>query len=155
MLYSGILILHNALRWFVLSSILATLVSAYAGWLSGRPYTAGAQTLRVVTTSIAHTQLLVGMYLYTISPLIKYYWQAKPAFGTAPAFPFFGLIHIGFMLTAIVVMTIGSSKAKRQAVARQQFKTTAVYFTAGLVLILIAVPWPFSPWVARPWVRTF
>ncbi|RYF74886.1 MAG: hypothetical protein EOO39_07825 [Cytophagaceae bacterium] len=155
MLYSIILLIHSYLRWFVLSSLLAALASAYAGLLRPRPYRPADQLLRVVATSIAHTQLLVGIYLYTISPIIRYYWQNRPGFGESPQFSFFGLIHIGLMLTAVIIITVGSSKAKRQTDARQQFRTTATYFTIGLLLILGAVPWPFSPLAARPWFRTF
>ena len=153
MIYSVLLVIHNALRWFVLGSLLAVLVSAYSGWLRSRAYGPADGTLRVVATSIAHTQLLVGIYLYTISPIVSYYWRDRP--GESFEFSFFALIHIGLMFTSVVLMTVGSSLAKRQTDARQRFKTTAVYFTIGLVLILIAVPWPFSPLAARPWVRTF
>lgn len=153
MIYSVALVLHNALRWLVLLSLLGTLVSAYRGWVRVRPYTKTDQTWRIVATSIAHTQLLIGFYLYAVSPIIRYYWQEKPGFGTAPEFPFFALIHIALMLIAVVVLTIGSSKAKRQTEARQQFRTTAIYFTIGLILILAAIPWPFSPLAARPWFR--
>jgi hypothetical protein len=153
MLYSIALQAHNALRWVVLISLLGTLVSAYSGLLSRRPYTKTDQTWRVVATSVVHTQLLIGFYLYAVSPIIRYYWAEKPGFGTASEFPFFALIHLVFMLVAVVLMTVGSSKAKRQTVARQQFQTTATYFTVGLLLILLAIPWPFSPLAARPWLR--
>lgn len=153
MLYQFALVLHNALRWLLLFSLLGTLVSAFSGLINRRPYTKSDQTIRVVATSIAHTQLLVGFYLYAISPIIRYYWREKPSFSEAAAFPFFAFIHIGLMLTAVVLITIGSSKAKRQIDARQQFSTTALYFTIGLLLILAAIPWPFSPLAARPWVR--
>lgn len=155
MIYPIILTLHNAFRWFVLISLLAALASAYAGWLRPRPYRPADGTLRVVATSIAHTQLLLGFYLYAVSPIIRYYWTNKPSFAEAAEFPFFGLIHIGLMFTAIVVVTVGSSKTKRLTDDRQRFRTTAVYFTIGLLLILMAIPWPFSPLAARPWVRGF
>ena len=158
MIYPVLLVIHNALRWLVLGSLLAVLVSAYSGWLRSRPYSSTDGTLRTVATSIAHTQLLVGIYLYTISPIVSYYWRDRPGESTPGEsfeFSFFALIHIGLMFTSIVLMTVGSSLAKRQTDARQRFKTTAVYFSIGLVLILIAVPWPFSPLAARPWVRTF
>lgn len=160
MIYPIVLVLHNALRWLVLGSLLAALGSAYAGWFRprsspARPPTNGSQTLRIVATSLSHTQLLVGIYLYTLSPVVRYFWQAKPEFASAPEFSFFGFIHIGLMFTSVVLMTIGSSKAKRQNDTRQQDKTTAIYFTIGLLLILAAIPWPFSPLAARPWTRTF
>jgi ABC-type Na+ efflux pump permease subunit len=153
MVYPIVLLLHNALRWLVLGSLLAALISSYAGWLRLRPYRSSDQTLRVVATSIAHTQLLIGFYLYVISPIVKYYWSFKPSFRESPEFPFFGLIHISLMFTAIIVMTVGSSKAKRQPTAQQKFKTTAIYFTLALLLILVAIPWPFSPLAMRPWIR--
>lgn len=160
MVYPILLAIHNGLRWLVLGSLLAVLVSSYTGWLrSGSDPKAAPlvapQTLRIMATSVAHTQLLVGIYLYTISPVVRYYWQARPRYNDAPEFSFFSLIHMGLMVSSIVLMTVGSSKAKRQTDTRQKFRTTAIYFTIGLVLILIAVPWPFSPLAARPWVRSF
>ncbi|GAB3506369.1 hypothetical protein GCM10027341_39320 [Spirosoma knui] len=155
MLYPILLALHSALRWFVLGGLVATLFSAYSGWITARTYRPTDQKLRIITTSILHTQLLVGFYLYTISPIIQYYWSYKPSFNESPEFPFFGLIHISFMFTSVILMTIGSSKAKRQTDPLQKFKTTAVYFTIGLLLILMAIPWPFSPLAARPFVRPF
>lgn len=153
MLYSFALVLHNALRWLVVAGLLGTLVSAGSGLLTARPYAKTDQTLRVVTTSLLHTQLLLGFYLYVISPVVRQYWREKPAYADAPDLSFFALIHISLMVTAVVLMTIGSSKAKRQTNDRQRFQTTAVYFTIGLLLILVAVPWPFSPLAARPWFR--
>lgn len=153
MVYPIVLLVHSALRWFVLVSILAVLFGAYSGLFRRRLYRPADQTLRVVATSIAHTQLLLGVYLYTISPIISYYWRTHPSFSESPEFSFFALIHISLMTTSVIVMTIGSSKAKRQTDARQQFRTTAIYFTVGLLLILIAVPWPFSPLAGRPWFR--
>ncbi|WP_375446432.1 hypothetical protein [uncultured Fibrella sp.] len=155
MIYPVILLIHSALRWLVLGSLVAVLASTYSGLLRLRPYSPVDQLLRVVATSIAHTQLLIGIYLYTISPLIRYYWPNRATSGDSPELSFFALIHSSMMLTAVILMTVGSSKAKRQTDAKQQFTTTAVYFTIGLLLILLAIPWPFSPLAARPWFRTF
>ena len=154
MIYPILLLVHNALRWLVLVGLLASLGGSVWGWLRARPYQRIAQTLRVATTSLAHTQLLVGFYLYTKSPIVKYFWKFHPPYHEAPEFSFFGLIHIGLMLTSIVVMTIGSSKAKRQASAGEKFKTTVIYFGISLLLIFIAIPWPFSPLANRPLLRT-
>lgn len=154
MLYSILLLIHNALRWLVLISLLASLAGSIWGWLRNRPYQPIDQTLRIITTSLAHTQLLVGIYLYTQSPVVKYFWKSRPSYGEAPEFTFFGLIHLSLMLTSIIVMTIGSSKAKRQLSAQAKFKTTAIYFGISLLLIFVAIPWPFSPLANRPLLRT-
>lgn len=155
MLYPIIVATHNAMRWLVVGSLIATLVSGYSGWLRPRSYRPADQTLRVVTTSLLHVQLLIGIYLYTLSPIIRYYWKFHPSFGDAIEFPFFSLIHSSLMFVAVVIMTIGSSTAKRLKDDQQKFKTTAIYFTIGFVLLILAVPWPFSPLVNRPWFRLF
>lgn len=155
MLYPYLLMIHNVFRWLVLGSLGAALVSGWLGWRWPRSYRPADGLLRTAATSIAHTQLLLGAYLYAISPIVRYFWQAKPSFSESPEFPFFGLIHISFMFVAIVVMTVGSSKAKRQTADRQRFKTTAIYFSVAFILILLAIPWPFSPLAARPWVHGF
>ncbi|GAB3886691.1 hypothetical protein [Spirosoma agri] len=155
MIYPVLLVIHNALRWLVLGSLLASLGGSYVGWLRNRSYRPIDQTLRVIATSVAHTQLLVGFYLYAKSPIVSYYWKFSPDASEAPEFRFFSLIHIGLMFTSVVLVTVGSSKAKRQTLPQQKFKTTVIYFTLGLLLILIAIPWPFSPLATRPWLRSF
>ncbi|MFD2933136.1 hypothetical protein [Spirosoma flavum] len=155
MVYPILLVIHNAFRWLVLGSLLATLGSSYSGWLWPRSYRSVDQTLRIAATSIVHTQLLLGFYLYFLSPIVSYYWHFSPDSSQSPEFRFFSLIHIGLMFTSVIILTVGSSLAKRQTNAQQKFKTTAIYFTVGLILILIAIPWPFSPLASRPWSRTF
>jgi uncharacterized membrane protein YadS len=68
---------------------------------------------------------------------------------------FFKLIHIALMAVAVVVITIGSAKAKRADADKTKFRTMFIWFLAGLLLILIAVPWPFSPLANRPYLRLF
>lgn len=89
MIYSILLVIHNALRWLVVGSLLASLGMSFSGLVRQRTYQPLDQTLRVVATSIAHTQLLVGFYLYAKSPIVSYYWKAHPTFADAREFPFF------------------------------------------------------------------
>jgi hypothetical protein len=66
---------------------------------------------------------------------------------------FFGILHLLFMLTAIVLITIGSAKAKRMPTDEEKFKTMLTWYSIGLIIILIAIPWPFSPLASRPYFR--
>jgi drug/metabolite transporter (DMT)-like permease len=68
-------------------------------------------------------------------------------------FTFFSLIHIALMFAAIIVLTVGSAMAKRQGSDRQKFRTMLMWFIFALVIILIAIPWPFSPLAKRPLIR--
>ena len=63
------------------------------------------------------------------------------------------MIHSSLMLTAIVLITIGSAKAKRKPTDQEKFKTMLVWFSIALLIIFIAIPWPFSPFANRPYYR--
>jgi uncharacterized membrane protein len=59
------------------------------------------------------------------------------------------------MITAIIIITIGSAKTKRRQTDNEKFKTMAIWFTIGLLIILTSVPWAFWPLVSRPYFRPF
>jgi hypothetical protein len=63
--------------------------------------------------------------------------------------------HSLMMMVAIVIITIGSAKTKRRHTDTEKFKTMAIWFTVGLLIILISVPWTFSPLASRPYFRPF
>jgi phage-related holin len=96
---------------------------------------------------------MLGIVLYSQSPIIKYFWnnfaEASKDLNTF----FFGLLHFVLMLIAIVLITIGSAVAKRKTVDEDKFKTMLIWFSIALVIIFIAIPWPFSPLANRPYLR--
>lgn len=155
MFYTILLILHSLLRWFVLISLVYTIYRAYKGWFSNLSFTNRDDKIRNVTVIIAHIQLLVGLALYAVSPIIH---NLFGNFGEAvqeSAVRFYGMEHSIMMIIAIVLITIGSAKAKRITEDTKKFRVLATWFTIALVIILISIPWPFSPIDARPWFRIF
>lgn len=68
---------------------------------------------------------------------------------------FFGMEHVFMMLAAIIIMTIGSVKVKRQPTDQLKFKTQLIWFSIGLLIIFTSIPWAFSPLIHRPWIRNF
>lgn len=59
------------------------------------------------------------------------------------------------MITAVVFITIGSMKAKRQKGDDQKFRTILVWYGIALLVILSSIPWSFSPLISRPLWRGF
>ena len=154
-MYSFLLALHSLVRWLVLVSLLYSIFIAYRGWLLKKPYTKADGLTRSITTTIAHTQLVIGVWLYCISPVVSYFLHN---FGKAVherQIRFFGMEHISMMAIAITVLTVGSAKVKRKPTDQQKFKTIAVWFTVALLIILTSIPWSFSPLTARPNFRPF
>ena len=154
-MYSFLLALHSLVRWLVLVSLLYSIFVAYRGWLLKKPYTKADGAVRSITTTIAHTQLVIGVWLYCISPVVSYFLHN---FGKAVherQIRFFGMEHISMMAIAITVLTVGSAKVKRKPTDQQKFKTIAVWFTVALLIILTSIPWSLSPLTARPNFRPF
>lgn len=143
------------MRWFVLASLFYAIYRGLRGWRTGITFEVWDNALRHSTATIAHVQLMIGYTLYFSSPVIQYFRDHADEAGLPYDFRFFGLIHIILMTIAIVLITIGSAMAKRQQTDRGKFKTMAIWFLLGLVVILIAVPWPFSPLANRPYLRHF
>ncbi|MGA0555947.1 hypothetical protein ACO2Q8_04800 [Larkinella sp. VNQ87] len=154
-LYSGLLALHSFVRWLVVVAIVLTLLRSFRGWLRQKPYTRADAGLRSAATSLTHLQLLLGFGLYFNSPIVSYFRQDVRQNLRYPELAFFGVYHISLMVIAVVVLTFGSSLGKRAATDTLKHRTVALYFLAGTLLILMAVPWPFSPFVQRPWLRAF
>jgi hypothetical protein len=153
-MYALFLFLHSGWRWLVVISLLLSVVVGFAGWSWRRPFTAVINGLRHWTATIAHIQLLLGMYLYFQSPFVRY---AVPGDGrhVVSEHVYFRYLHIALMFLAVVVITIGSAKAKRAVDDGAKFRTMFWWFLAGLVILLIAIPWPFSPLAGRPLLRSY
>jgi len=152
-MYQTLTFLHSTLRWFVLISLIISLYKAYRGYSLKTTYTKTDNAIRHWTATIAHLQLMVGITLYFQSPIIKYFLKnfstAKENFDLL----FFGLLHSTLMLIAVIIITIGSALTKRKTVDNEKFKTMLVCYGLALLLIFIAIPWPFSPFANRPYFR--
>ncbi len=152
-MYRTLLILHSINRWLVLISLIYAIWIAWAGLRSGRAMTGPQNTVRHVTATISHVQLLLGFSLYMISPVVKF--SVADGGRLVNEHTFFRLIHLALMALAVVLITIGSARAKRAESDRLKFRTMLVWFSIALFIILLAIPWPFSPWISRPYFRTF
>lgn len=151
--FSWLLVLHSLLRWLVLISLLLAIYTAYKGWRNNTAFTKRDNTVRHWTATIAHIQLTVGFILYFKSPVTAWFWKNFSVAVHQADAAFFGLIHFVLMLTAITILTIGSAMAKRKATDHEKFKTMLLWFSIALLIILIAIPWPFSPLANRPYIR--
>ncbi len=153
-MYPILLTVHSLFRWAVLISLLYALYRGYKGWLSGGAFSGLDDNVRHITATIAHVQLLIGFVLYWLSPLAIYFRNyLKEGMGQREI-RFFGMEHPAMMFIAIVVLSIGSSLSKRKPEARQKFKTMALWFSFALLIILLSIPWPFSPLTGRPLFRS-
>lgn len=149
------LTIHSLFRWFVLTSLLFAIYRSYKGWFTDKSFSKFDNTVRHTTATIAHIQLIVGLWLYFISPIIDYFLHNYKDAVKVGEIRFFGMEHSLMMLISIIIITIGSVKVKHKRTDKEKFRTMAIWFTIGLLIILISIPWTFSPLSSRPYFRTF
>lgn len=155
-MFSILLFFHSIIRWLVLISLLYAIFNSLNKYLRQAAFTKSDNKIRHWTATLTHVQLLIGMIMYFKSTAVAQFMAVGHASGTRINEPFFfGLIHVGMMITAIIVITFGSAIAKRQESDQKKFKTIFLFFTIALLIILAAIPWPFSPLAQRPLIRNF
>ncbi len=154
-MYSTLLAFHSLFRWLVLTSLLISIYKAYTGLASGRHFSKADNSLRHWTATIAHIQLTIGILLYIKSPATQYFWANFRAAIADKDYAYFGLVHISLMLFSVILITIGSALAKRKKTDKEKFKTMLQWFTITLIILLIAIPWPFSPLANRPYFKLY
>ncbi|MEZ4721411.1 MAG: hypothetical protein R2813_05975 [Flavobacteriales bacterium] len=140
---TGLTHLHSSLRYLVLLFIVLAVVDAVMNMSSDKEYKKASKLFALLGLIFTHTQLLVGLLLYFLGDKgLKVITSVEGFMGMAPA-RFFAVEHITGMLIAIVLITMGYSKAKRQEVAKKKYSTVAIFYGIGLLIIFFSIPWPF------------
>ena len=152
MYYLTLVTIHSVLRWIFLAFLLYSLVKASIGLIKRRRFTKVDNIIRSTVSALSHTQLLVGFMLYFKSPFALHFLKNTSEAMHMKDSLFFGLIHSVAMLISVVLITIGASKAKHEVDDIQKHRVILFWFGISLVIILLAIPWPFGPYVRRAFI---
>jgi NADH:ubiquinone oxidoreductase subunit 2 (subunit N) len=136
-MYEFIQKFHSGWAYLALLLLLVAVVNSVLGISSKREFTSKDRKISLFGLIAAHIQLLVGLILYFVSPL------GKALLGEMkdPAARLTSLEHPLINIIAIVLITIGWSKHKRQEDSAAKFKSISIFFGLGLLLILSRIPW--------------
>jgi hypothetical protein len=133
--YSFLQQLHSGFRYIVLVLFIYAIIAALVGWLGKRPYTNGNRLTNLFAMISAHTQLLIGIALYFVSPLVQF----NAATMKNPTSRYFTVEHQVMMLIALVLITIGHSKSKKAVLQESKHKTIALFYGIALLIIIGAL----------------
>lgn len=149
---TGLLHLHNFLRWVILIMLLFSIFKAWSGWQQKKAFTPGDKKVWLFTMIAAHITLLVGLYqwLFGRYGLVSKGVPEGTNIMKDKFYRFFLVEHPTGMIIAIVLITLGYGMAKKAVSDETKFKKAFWYFTIALLVILITVPWPFRQIVGRP-----
>lgn len=154
-MYNTLLSLHSFFRWLVLASLVYAVFRGIRGWVSAKPFTRHDNAVRHWTATIAHIQLLMGLWLYFISPVVRYFLGNFSDAVHQRDVRFFGMEHSLMMLVSVIIITVGSIRSKRQTADQLKFSTMTRWYATALIVIFLSVPWEFSPLTSRPYFRPF
>ena len=154
MLYLFLRDTHNLLRWIVILACLWALLRLVGGLFKRSRWTKRDQFAGLVFTSFLNVQVLLGLILYSLSPITR---SALPSFGAAmkdSLLRFYVVEHLAGMFLAAVIAQVGYSLSKRATTDRGRFLKGAIAYSISTLLILVSIPWPFMKY-GRPLFPSF
>ena len=152
MLYSILLPIHSIVRWLLVIAVVVAVARAFMGWFGKKAFTALDNKIGLAFTSLLDLQLLIGLILYVISPILQTAFQNFGGAMGNTQMRFFAVEHILMMVIAVVLAHVGRALSKKAPTDLLKHRRAAIWFGLALLVMLLAIPWPFSP-VARPWIR--
>lgn len=124
--------LHSWFRYVVFLLVLVAIIQSLMGWLGKKPYTEINRKINLFALISAHTQLLIGIVLYFLSPFVQFNSDTMKNDVTR----YFTVEHWFGMIIAIVLITIGHSKAKRIETSEGKHKTIAIFYLVAFLVII-------------------
>ncbi|MBX3143895.1 MAG: hypothetical protein KF813_09080 [Trueperaceae bacterium] len=137
-MYTGILDLHNVVRWAVLVLGVVAVFGAWAGVFAGGRFSEGQAKIGRWFSIAFDVQVLLGLVLYFgLSPLTRAAFQDFGAAMRDSTLRFYAIEHALMMIVAAVLVHIGLSRSKKSGKAMP----AAILYTVAAVLVGVAIPW--------------
>ena len=128
---------HSGWAYLALLLLVIAVANAAIGVFSKKEFKPLDRKISLFAMLSIHIQLLVGLILYFVSPL----GFASLGEMTDKALRLTSLEHPVTNIIAIALITIGWSKHKKGLDSNSKFKSIAIFFAIGLILILSKIPW--------------
>jgi len=136
-MYEFIKNLHSGWAYIALLLLVVAVINSIVGLVGKKEFTAKDRKIAIFGLIGTHTQLLIGLILYFVSPL------GFSSLGqmSDKALRLTSMEHPLINIIAITLITIGWSKHKKLTTSESKFKTFSIFYSLGLILILSRIPW--------------
>jgi len=132
-MYPILLMSHSILRYAVIILLVLVLVRSFYGWTMRKPFEKPDYILSRLLSSGTHLQLLLGVILFYLSPLVIFSGETMKN----PALRYWTVEHWLLMLIAVVLITISAIRIKKQS--DPATKHRAVFLLNGIAMLIILV----------------
>jgi len=133
--------LHSYWAYLVVIVLIITVLNAILGLKSKKKFTPTDLRLGLFTLIFSHIQLLIGLGWYFMSPYNPLNQEDMALVMKTKELRLLVVEHPISMILAIVLITIGWSKHKKQNSDKGKFKSFAVFYSIALLIILSRIPW--------------
>jgi hypothetical protein len=133
--------IHSYWAYLVLLIVSIAIVNAVIGFTQKKEFKDKDLRIGLFALIVSHIQLLLGLGWYFMSPWVDALKNDTSKVMADKEVRLLAVEHPIMMLLAIVCITIGWSKHKKKKEDAAKFKTFAIFYGIGLLLILSRTPW--------------
>ena len=133
---------HSYWAYLAVLLLVIAFVNALIGLAKNKEFSDKDLRISLFTLIVIHIQLILGFIVYYVSP----YYESMREIGMGATMKdavirLYTVEHPLMMILAIVLITIGFSKHKKQTTDKGKFKTIAIFYGIGLLFVLSRIPW--------------
>ena len=132
---------HSYWAYLVLTILIFAVINAILGLSKKKQFTDKDLRIGLFALIVSHIQLLIGLVWYFMSPWFSALKEDAVGVMKEKSLRLLAVEHPITMILAIVFITIGWSKHKKKTTDSAKFKTFAIFYGIGLLLILSKIPW--------------
>lgn len=143
-MYEALKHAHSGFRWVILILLFFAIFNAFN---RKSVYEKKDKLIYLFTMISLHLMFVIGLALNFVSDKVKY----SSGFMKDGLLRFYGVEHLVGMLLAIVLITIGRRKAENELEAISKHRKIKIFYSIGLFIILLMIPWPFRVNLGGAW----
>lgn len=141
-MYAVLQLVHSYLAYIVLAVLFLAVANALIGLMGNKVFNLQKDfRLSLFALIFAHIQLLVGLVLFFVSQNGLKAIQTLGMGGLNAPSRLLAVEHPFINIIAIILITIGWSRHKKFMEGNKKFRSIAIFYGLGLVLILSRIPW--------------
>jgi hypothetical protein len=144
---------HSGLRYLILIALVLAIVMAYKAMKAGSNWDGNSKRFGKITMMLVDLQFLMGVFLWVYFIYLNSNFKPNKLKNilNETVLRYFVMEHAVMMFIALILIHLGVRKAKRTISGADANKAQFRFFLAALILILVAIPWPFYGVIGRGW----
>lgn len=143
-MYETVQILHSYWAYLVVLIVFLASINAIVKFFAKKNFIDNDLRISLFALIVTHVQLLIGLVIYFVSPMGLSVIKENGMGGLNSFARQMSVEHPFVGVLAVILITIGFSKHKKKLTQEKKFKTLAIFYTIGFILILSRIPW--SQW---------